>query len=303
MTKDHQQPASRSWAALIAVGILLTGCGSPDGEVKAPAEEGTRDRDVVAQARAAFDQVADGFAVGDPAALRDLSTGPAQAFFAHADHLRRASGGPLDDVFPHVRADAGDATVGASSVTFAGPVTWGDPEGPGPRVLTDLVFRNDGDAWMLDRFTRSDFPIERWVTPAADDGAGASPVTAHVVGVFVDVTCLEGTDPECPQLVEGGLAVDFVVTNSSDAPLAPAEMKLPDGSTAPAWLETPTGEAQPLIDAAAQGFPPGETSPVTALVGGLDAMGEGGILHIALQTEDGTVHPLDLPVPAYPARW
>ncbi len=209
----------------------------------------------------------------------------------------------MDDVYPHAHADAGEQTVDGTSVTFQGPVTWGDPEGPGPRVLTDLVFRQDGDAWMLDRFTRNDFPIERWVTASADDSAEAGPVTAHVVGVFVDVTCLEGVDPECPQVDGGGLAVDFDVTNNSEAPLAPVEVTLPDDSTAPAWLETPTGDAHPLIDAVLQGLPPGETSPVTALVGGVDQMGEGGTLHIALQTEDGTVHPLDLPVPAYPARW
>ena len=303
MTRIPRQSPGRSWAALIAVGILLAGCGSHESELRAPAQEGTPVSEVVTQARQAFDRVAEGFDDGDPAALRDLSTGPAAAFFAHADHLHRASGDTIDEVFPHARADAGDATVDGATVTFAGPVTWGDPEGPAPRVLSDLVFRQDGDAWLLERFTRNDFPIERWVTPPEDDTAEAGPTTGHVVGVFVDVTCLEETDPGCPQLLDGGLAIDFDVTNDSDGPLTPAEVTLPDDRTAPAWLETPSGDPQPLIDAMLQGFPPGESSPVTALVGGLDAMSEGGTLHIALRTEDGNVHQLDLPVPAYPARW
>ncbi len=302
MTTTHQQPGTRTWAALIAAGILLLGCGPADERLRAPAEPGTPDSGTVTQALAAFDQVADRFAAGDPDGLRELSTGPAAAFFAHADHLYRASG-ETDELFPHAHADEGDATVNGSSVTFSGPVTFGDPEGPGPRILSDLEFRQDGDAWMLHTFKRNGFPIERWVTPGADDSTESGPVAARVVGVFVDVTCLEGSDPECPPLYQGGLAVDFEVTNDSDGPLMPAEVSLPDGSTAPAWLETPAGDPQQLIDAALQGFPPGESSPVTALVGGLDAMDEGGSLHIALQTEDGTVHRLELPVPAYPATW
>lgn len=302
MTSTHQQPASRRWAGLLAAAILLTGCGPAGNEVGEPGRQGPSDSESVTRARAAFDQVAERFAADDAAGLRDLSTGPAAAFFAHADHLHRASGGS-DDVFPHARADSGEATVDGSSVTFTGPVTWGDPEGPGPRVLSELRFREHGEAWELDSFTRNGFPIERWVTPEADEGAESGPVTAHVVGVFVDITCLEGADPDCPELLQGGLAVDFEVTNDSDAPLMPADVALPDGSATPAWLETPAGDPQPLVDAVLQGFPPGETRPVTALFGGLDAMSGGGLLHLALQTEDGVVHELDLPVPAYPARW
>jgi len=301
MTITHQPRTRRLWA-FIAVGLLLSGCAAADRGVPGEDGDGTHD-ETVTQARAAFDEFAKGFAAGDPATLRDLSSGPAAAFFGHADHLRRASGDAVDDVFPHPHADPGEATVDGTGVTFAGPVTWGDPEGPPPRVLTDLVFRRQGDAWMLDAFTRNEFPIGRWVTPAADESAGQTPVTGRVVGVFVDVTCLEGTDPGCPESLDDGLAVDFEVTNDSDAPLEPAEVMLPDGSTSTAWLETPSGDPRPLFDAALQGLPPGVTSPVTALVGGVHSMGEGGVLHVALRTGDGTVHPLDLPVPAYPATW
>ncbi len=297
MTITHQYRASHSWAP-IALVLLLAGCADAGRE---PSESPSGQ--AAATARAAFDKVAAGFVAGDPAGLRDLSTGPAAAFFAHTDHLLRASGEAADTVFPHAHADPGRATVDTTSVTFAGPVTWGDPEGPPVRALTDLTFRADGDEWMLDSFTRNEFPIGRWVTPAADDSAGTTPVTGRVVGVFVDVTCLEGTDPGCPKNLDGALAVDFEVTNDSDAPLEPAELTLPDGSTSMAWLETPSGGVHPLVDAVLQGLPPAETSPVTALVGGVDAMGEGGVLHIALRTGDGTVHPLDLPVPAYPATW
>ncbi len=83
------------------------------------------------------------------------------------------------------------------------------------------------------------------MTPAADDSVESGPVAAHVVGVFVDITYVEQTDPECPELCEGGLAVDFQVTNVSDAPLTSAEVALPDNSTAPAWLETPARDPQP----------------------------------------------------------
>ena len=289
-------------SVLTALGLVLLGCATTEGGEPGVGE--TTADPTIAAARMAFDEIADGLAAGDPAALRELSAGPAAAFFAHADHLRRASGTEPGELFPNSRAEPGGAAVDGDGVRFPGPVIWGDPEGPPPRVLTDLLFTEDEDGWVLRSFTRNDVPIERWVTPAADETAGAVPVTGQVVGVFVDVTCLEGTDPECPEFLgQDSLAVDFEVTNDSEAPLEPVEVTLPDGSTSAAWLETPSGEPQPLRDAVLQGLPPGEASPVTALVGGADAMDQGGILHIALKTADGTVHPVDLPVPAYPASW
>ncbi len=295
MTITNQKPAT--WRrAMIALALLLTGCGA--AERAGSGEDGDT---VNTNARTAFSKIAAALAASDPSTLHSLSSGPAAAFFAHADHLRRASGDIMDSVFPHAQADPGAATTKGTDVTFSGPVTWGDPEGPPPRVLTDLTFRQEGDAWRL--HSRNQFPIGRWVTPAADDSAGKAPVTGRVVGVFVDVTCLERTDPGCPDTMDGALAVDFEVTNASGAPLEPAEVNLPDGSTSMAWLETPSGGPHPLIDAALQGLPPGQTSPVTAVVGGIESMGDGGVLHLALRTGDGTVHPLDLPVPAYPATW
>lgn len=46
-----------------------------------------------------------------------------------------------------------------------------------------------------------------------------------------------------------------------------------DGTTALAWLETPTGGAHPLINAVVQGFPPGQPAYVSAIVGGLSDLG------------------------------
>lgn len=302
MTRTTHRPPARRWP-LLALGILLAGCTAPGAGDDDPGGDEPTGTDTVAEARAAFDQVADRLAAGDAAGVREVSSGPAAAFFRHVDHLRRASAGAPEDVFPHLRAEPGEATESGSSVTFAGPISWGDAEGPPPRVLSDLVFRDSGAGWELERFSRNDVPVDRWVSPAAeDDPVRSGPVTGRVVGVFVDVTCLEGRDPGCPDLLTDALAVDLEITNDSGAPLVPGEVTLPDGGTAPAWLETPSGP-RPLLDAITQGFPPGETGPVTALVGGVSDMAEGGTLHVALQTAEGTTHAVDLPVPAYPATW
>ena len=302
MTRTNHRAAGTS-CALLVIGLLLTGCAATDGGEQTPQDVASTGTTTVAEARTAFDEMADMLAAGDPVGLREISSGPAAAFFIHVDHLLRASAGTPEEIFPHVHADPGEATADGDTVTFAGPVSWGDAEGPPPRMLTDLVFIKGGAGWTLDRFTRNDFPIARWVSPATEgEPVGSAPVTARVVGVFVDVTCLEEVESECPEQLTDGLAVDFEVTNDSDEPLTPGEVTLPDGSTAPAWLETPAGP-HPLVDAAAQGFPAGETSPVTAFVGGVADMAEGGTLHVALQTADGRVHPLDLPVPGYPATW
>ncbi len=296
---------ARRWAVALALGTALAGCGTGNaGTPVAPGTTRSGDAAVIGQARTAFDEAAAAFESSDPERLAELSTGAAAAFFTHADHLARAAG-DSDEVFPNARAEAGEATVvDDDTVRFTGPLTWGTSDGPPPRVLTDLVFSGADDGWKLASFERNGFPIQRWVTgPPTEPTVQYGPVTARTVGVFVDVTCLERTDPGCPDFLADGFAVDFEVTNDSDGPLEPTELELPDGTASAAWLETPTGTPQPLRDAALQGFPPGQTSPVTAMFGGPDDLVEGGTLHIALRTGDGAVHPLELPVPAYPATW
>ncbi len=296
----------RGWALVLALGTALAGCGTGSaGTPVAPGTPRSGDAAAIEQARTAFDEVAAAFESSDPARLAKLSTGAAAAFFTHADHLARAAGGSSDEVFPNARAEAGGATlVDDGTVRFTGPLTWGTSDGPSPRVMTDLGFSGADDGWKLASFERNGFPIQRWVAgPPTEPTVRSGPISARTVGVFVDVTCLERADPGCPDFLADGLAVDFTVTNDSDGALEPTELELPDGTTSAAWLETPSGTPQPLRDAVLQGFPPGQTSPVTAMFGGPDNLVEGGTLHIALRTEDGEIHPVDLAVPAYPATW
>jgi hypothetical protein len=121
--------------------------------------------------------------------------------------------------------------------------------------------------------------------------------------VGVDRGAALGVESACPDFLCDGISLDLLVENRSDEDLQPGSLTLPDGSLSPAWLETPSGDAYPLLDAVVAGFPPTTTVPVIGLFAAADALAEGGVLHLVLRATDGTDHPIDVPVPPYPHDW
>jgi hypothetical protein len=298
------------WRRLVVVlTVLVTGgaCGTDDGpDVAGGLPADPAGSPALDTAGAALVELAAAMEAGDIDRVVGLTDGPAQAFFRFQRHHWLADGadGPP---FPNVNLASGAVEVLAEDrVRFTGPLGYGTQEGAPPRLLTDLEFvdvASEG-GWRLERFVRNGHPIGEWVSPP-DDGARveAGPLVVEIVGLFSDVPCNTGTDPGCPAWARDKVAVAFLVTNRSEAPVDPAPVELPDGTMEPAWLETSDGTAHPLFEVVATSLAVGEASPVVALFPAADALADGGVLHLAFVTAAGERLEVSLPVPPYPYPW
>jgi hypothetical protein len=290
---------------LVLAGGFLAGCTTTVGDpvvegVETAAEGAATD---VADPDALVAAMVAAMEATDLDGLVDLSVGPAQAFFVHLRHFQAATA-EEDPPFPNLSAEIeGPAEVDGDVATIEGLIGYGTAEGAPPRVLTDLRMVATDDGWRLAGFTRNGHPIEEWTVPGDPDRQVTNGgISVAVVALFIDAGCFTGSDTGCPAAHRDSFGVDLEVLNTTDAPITPAPVTLPDGSEVPAWVETSEGP-EPVVSAHAPGFPAGTTAEVTAVFQGASAMADGGTLYVAFETEDGTVVPIEVPVPAYPHPW
>jgi hypothetical protein len=298
---------ARLAVALVALAVGTSACDT-DGS-GAAADDATAELAAShdqPDAAAALEALVTAMEMEDAARVIELAVGPARAFFLYQLHLSLAEGGK-EPLYPNLRVERGESEeLSAWRVRFPGPLGFGTQEGAPPRILTDLEFVEDAadGTWRLERFVRNGHQIAAWVSPPGDEArVEVGPVGAQVVGLFSDVACNTGSDTGCPEWARNKVAVAFLVTNGSAGPLVPAPIELPDGTSEPAWLETSSGAAHPLFDAATTGLPGGRSSPVVTVFPGADDLAEGGALHLGLASEVGEHHQLSLPVPPYPHPW
>ena len=258
--------------------------------------------DIEDEVAAAYEEYAEAMEAGDIDIVLELTSGPARAFHERGQHFGAATG--TTDLFPNLHWEPGEVTLtDGTSAVVDGAIVWGGDEATA-REITQFEYRHDGQRWLLDSFLRNGIAIGDWVTPGSDTPIDSGPVTVELVSTFADLTCTPGVESPCPDFLRNGISLDLLVENRSDEDLQPGSLTLPDGTESPAWLETPSGGAYPLLDAAAAaGFPPMTTVPLSGLFAAAADLAEGGVLHLVLQTADGTDHPLDVPVPPYPHDW
>jgi hypothetical protein len=302
----------RGVATAAIVGVLL-GCGT------APVDDPTATAD---GARADFDDVADGARASaapdaaeaftaivaalearDLEALVTRSAGPAAAFFGYLRHFQEATA-DRDDPFENLVVDPPDpeVTVEGDVARIGAAIGYGSQEGAPPRVLTDLELRLVDGGWYLAGFERNGSPISAWVAPApAEATVSAGGIDVEVVGLFVDVGCLDGADARCPAAHRDSAGVAFVVVNGTDGDIRPVPVTASVGD-AIAVLDA-GGSEWPLVSAEVLGFRREVPSPVVGVFQGASSLAAGGAVRLAWETEDGTVHAFDLPVPAYPHDW
>lgn len=263
----------------------------------APAAGSDAEREVAA----AYEELAEALEANALDALIELTSGPARVFLGeHARHFAAAIG--ETDLFPNLHWEPGEITFTDAAAVVDGAIVWGGDQASA-REATQFEFRHDGERWLLHSFERNGIPIGQWVTPGTDTPVRSGPVAVELVSTFADLTCLPGAESACPDFLRNSISFDLLVENGSDGDLQPGSLTLPDGTESPAWLETPSGGAYPLLDAVVAGFPPTTTVPVIVLFAAADGLAEGGVLHLTLRTADGTDHPADVPVPPYPHDW
>jgi hypothetical protein len=300
--------------ATAAILGLVLGCGTTQ-PVDAPAGTGAPattalDDDVEADgvpapsdAAAAFAAIVAALEARDLDALVTGSVGPAAAFFTWMRHMREASSGSADPFenlaveppTPEV-TDEGDLARVDATIGF------GSQEGAPPRILTNLELRLVDGTWYLAGFERNGVPIADWVTPApADATVTSGGIEVAVAGLFVDVGCLDGSDPNCPMAIRNSVGMSFSVINRTGDDIHPVPVAM-EGGEAIAVLDA-GGSEYPLVDAEVQGFPHDVPSPVVGVFQGASSLGDGGVVRLAWETEDGTVHTFELPVPVYPHDW
>lgn len=303
----------RGVAAAAILGLVL-GCGTAQ-PVDAPA--GSKDPamtalddDAEADGAPAASDAAEAFAAimaaleaRDLDALVTGSVGPAAAFFTWMRHLREASGQSADPFenlvveppVPEVTEEGDLARVDAT-------IGFGSQEGAPPRILTNLELRLVDGTWYLVGFERNGIPIADWVAPAPAEATVTScGIEVEVAGLFVDVGCLDGSDPNCPMANRNSAGMSFLVINRTGGDIHPVPVAV-EGGEAVAVLDA-GGSEFPLVDAEVQGFPRDVPSPVVGVFQGASSLGDGGVVRLAWETEDGTVHTFELPVPAYPHDW
>jgi hypothetical protein len=305
--------AGRGVATAAVVGMVL-GCATTQ-PVDAPtgiAAEATVDRNggvdvdlppAGSEAAQAFTAIVAALEARDLDALVSRSAGPAAAFFSWMRHHREASASPDDPLenlvveppVPEVTVDGDVARVGAT-------IGYGSQEGAPPRILTDLELRRVDARWYLAGFERNGIPIADWVAPApADATVSTGGIDVDVVGLFVDVGCLDGADARCPAALRDSAGVSFVVFNGTDGDITPVPVTM-DSEDTLAVLDA-GGSGWPLVDAQVQGFPRAVPSAVVGVFQGASDLGAGGVVRLAWETGDGVVHAFELPVPAYPHDW
>jgi hypothetical protein len=304
----------RRAVATAAIVVVLLGCGtspSADGPVADPAgTEGEEAADVAdapasaaSEATAAFTAIVAALKGRDLDALVSRSVGPAAAFFGYLRHFQGARADP-DDPFENlvVEPDRPQVTVEGDVARVGATIGYGSQEGAPPRVLTDLELRLVDGRWYLAGFVRNGSPIADWVTPApAEATVSAGGIDVEVVGLFVDVGCFDGTDVRCPAAHRDSAALAFVVVNGTGGDIRPVPVPA-SGGDAIAVLDA-GGSEWPLVSAEVQGFPREVPSPAVGVFQGASRLGAGGDVRLAWETEDGTVHAFELPVPAYPHGW
>jgi hypothetical protein len=283
--------------------VIAGACDDDGGDadargVTATASSATTDA-VPAVAEEVYDRVVDAFERGDDQALMELAEGPAAEYFSHQYHGRAALG--EDGMpWPNLRIEGGALRVDGPVVVAPGPIGFsftGEGARP-PIVFTDFELHERDGAWRVRSFLRNGIPVGEFVSPPPDDPVvTAGPVTVEALGRFVDVECPD--DPDCP--FPRGVQVKFLVTNGADTPLEPLPVAGSDGGESVGWLETASGE-YPLISADLQGFPPGESSPVTAFFADVADRSGPAVLRIALSA-DGERLDFEIPVSAHPFDW
>jgi hypothetical protein len=298
----------RSVATAAIVGVLL-GCGTAQPPGAAPAgteDEATPHADrapAATDAAAAFTTIAAALEARDLDALVTLSAGPAAAFFGWVRHLHEAAADPGDPfvnlvVEPRVPEVAIEGDVARVDATIG----YGSQEGAPPRILTDLELRLVDADWYLAGFERNGSPISQWVAPGpAEATVSAGGIDVEVVGLFVDVGCLDGADARCPAAYRDSAGLAFTVANGTGGDIEPVPVEASSGDVI-AVLDA-GGSEWPLVSAEVQGFPRDVTSPVVGVFQGASGLSAGGVVRLAWETEDGAVHVFELPVPAYPHDW
>ena len=293
--KSSTGPQLRVLAAIAVVAAAGLLAGATDEDTTGAAT------DAGTEVAAVYEEFTEAIEAGALDTILELTSGPALAFYQRTQHFAAATG--ETDLFPNLHWEPGEVTLTDDATAVVdGAIVWGVDEETA-RELTQFEFRHDGQRWLLDSFLRNGIAIGDWVTPGSDTPIDSGPVTVELVSTFADLTCTPGVESPCPDFLRNFIALDLLVENRSDGDLQPGSLTLPDGTESPAWLETPSGGAYPLFDAAVAGFPPRTTVPVSGLFAAADDLAEGGVLHLVLQTADGTDHPLDVPVAPHPHDW
>jgi hypothetical protein len=301
---------ARGVATAAILGLVL-GCGTAQtldapASTEDPATDALDDADrasAASDSTEAFTAIMAAMEARDLDALVTSSVGPAAAFFTWMRHEREASSESADPfenlvVEPHVPEVTGDRDVARVDATIG----FGSQEGAPPRILTNLELRLVDGSWYLASFERNGVPIADWVAPAPEEAnVTAAGIDVEVIGLFVDVGCFDGSDPNCPAAIQNSAGVSFVVINRTGGDINPVPVDV-NGGEAVAVLEAGDSEF-PLVDAEVQGFPRDLPSPVVAVFQGASSLGEGGVFRLAWETEDGAVHAFEVPVPIYPHDW
>jgi hypothetical protein len=298
--------------AAIVWGFLGCGTAEPRDDPTGTADEETADPDdIVDAARApaasdaaeAFTTIVAALEARDLDALVTRSAGPAAAFFGWVRHFQAAVADP-DDPFENlvVEPSVPKVTVDGDVARVDATIGYGSQEGAPPRILTDLELRLVDGGWYLAGFVRNGFPIGEWVAPAPPEATvSAGGIDAAVVGLFVDVGCLHGTDARCPAANRDSAGVSIVVVNGTGGEIGPVPVTTSGGDAVAVLVAS--GSEWPLVSADVRGFPRDVPSPVVGVFQGASSLGAGGEVRLAWETEDGAVHAFELPVPAYPHDW
>lgn len=302
---------TRRISAIVLTGLALASCGDDRGELptaatNADATADSAGRSVPASALTAIDELMAAMDDNDLAALVELATGPAEAFFTIGRHGHLASGAGAEPLFPNFRVEPSDPSlVERGVVRLPGPVgyAFAGPGAPPPRVFTDLEFHEIDGTWKLRTFLRNGVPIDEWVTrPPIDPVVTSGPITIQSLGRFIDVACQTGADPNCPSEARDVVAANFLVSSNASSPLEVMPSTLPDGTRAPGWLESATGAAHVPSDAQSTPLEPGVTALATARFAGVDDPLGPSTLHVTFLA-DGEPHELAVPVPGFPGDW